>query len=115
MTDPAAILVKLLRTGQAVAPGVRWPRVRLGYRAWQRMYDAISLGELELVALWGEPESVHVAVRHETDGAIFTYACPRGTYPSLGQRHPPAIRLERALRDLVDLYCPKTYDHGAKP
>jgi len=67
------------------------------------MYDAVSLGELDLVALWGEPGSVHVAVRQATDGAIFTYLCPDGSYPSLGQRHAPAIRLERALRDLVGL------------
>ena len=67
------------------------------------MYDALSLRELELVALWGEPKSVHVAVRQGTDAAIFTHACPNGAYPSLGRRHAPAIRLERALRDLVGL------------
>lgn len=103
MTEPASVLAQLVRTGQAVAPGGRWPRVRLGYRAWQRLYEAISLGELELVALWGEPGSVHVAVRGGTEAAIFTHACPDGTYPSLGQRHAPAIRLERALQDLVGL------------
>jgi Ni,Fe-hydrogenase III large subunit len=103
MAEPSTILARLVQTGDVVAPGDRWPRVRLGFRAWQRMYEAVSLGELDLVALWGEPESVHVAVRQETDGAIFTHACPGGTYPSLGQRHAPAIRLERALRDLVGL------------
>jgi len=103
MTEPATLLAQLVRTGHAAAPGDRWPRIRLGRRAWLRMYEAVSLGELELVALWGEPGSVHVAVRQGTDAAIFTHACPNGTYPSLGQRHAPAIRLERALRDLVGL------------
>lgn len=103
MTQAPSIVAQLVRTGQAVAPGDRWPRVRLGSRAWLRMYEAFSLGELDLVALWGEPESVHVAVRQGTDAAIFTHACPDGTYPSLGRRHVPAIRLERALRDLVGL------------
>jgi Ni,Fe-hydrogenase III large subunit len=67
------------------------------------MYEAVSHGKLDLVALWGEPDSVHIAVRQGMDAAIFTHACPDGTYPSLGQRHAPAIRLERALRDLVGL------------
>jgi len=67
------------------------------------MYEAVGLGELDLVALWGEPESVHVAVREGVGGAIFTHPCPDGTYPSLGRRHAPAIRLERALKDLVGL------------
>ncbi|HEY0648397.1 hypothetical protein [Phenylobacterium sp.] len=103
MTEPASVLAQLVRTGDAVASGGRWPRVRLGHRAWLRMYDALSLRELELVALWGEPDSVHVAVRQGTDAAILTHACPSGDYPSLGRRHAPAIRLERALRDLVGL------------
>lgn len=103
VTGSASILAQLVRTGHSLGGGDRWPRVRLGYRAWQRMYEAVSLGDLDLVALWGEPESVHVAVREGTDGAIFTRACPRGTYPSLGLRHAPAIRLERAVQDLVGL------------
>lgn len=103
MTEPVSVLAQLARTGQTAAPGGRWPRVRLGHRAWLRLYEAISRGELDLVALWGEPDSVHVAVRRGADAAIFTHACPDGTYPSLGQRHAPAIRLERALRDLVGL------------
>jgi Ni,Fe-hydrogenase III large subunit len=103
VTQAPSIVAQLIRTGDAAAPGDRWPRVRLGYRAWQRMYEAVSGGELDLVALWGEPDSVHLAVRQGTDGAIFTHACPHGTYPSLGQRHAPAIRLERALKDLVGL------------
>jgi Ni,Fe-hydrogenase III large subunit len=32
--------------------------------------------------------------------AVVTIACRSGRYPSVGALHPPAIRLERALRDL---------------
>jgi Ni,Fe-hydrogenase III large subunit len=35
--------------------------------------------------------------------AVLTIECPRGHYPSVGALHPPAIRLERALRDLFGL------------
>ena len=37
------------------------------------------------------------------DIAVLSYACKDGTYPSVAARHPPAIRLERAIRDLFGL------------
>jgi Ni,Fe-hydrogenase III large subunit len=36
----------------------------------------------------------------EHDIGVLTLPCPDGRYPSIGQAHPPAIRLERAIRDL---------------
>ena len=41
----------------------------------------------------------------DADGtiAILTYVCKDGKYPSVGARHPPALRLERAIRDLFGL------------
>jgi Ni,Fe-hydrogenase III large subunit len=38
-----------------------------------------------------------------SDIAVLSYACKNGQYPSVGARHPPAIRLERAIRDLFGL------------
>jgi Ni,Fe-hydrogenase III large subunit len=35
--------------------------------------------------------------------AVVTLPCPSGHFPSIGQRHSPAIRLERAIRDLFGL------------
>jgi Ni,Fe-hydrogenase III large subunit len=35
--------------------------------------------------------------------AVLSYACKDGHYPSVSARHPPAIRLERAIRDLFGL------------
>ncbi len=37
------------------------------------------------------------------DIAVLTYTCRDGSYPSLGARHPPAIRLERAINSLFGL------------
>ena len=43
-----------------------------------------------------------MAVLDERAGeiAVVTIDCPNARYPSVGALHPPAIRLERALRDL---------------
>jgi Ni,Fe-hydrogenase III large subunit len=48
---------------------------------------------------------VHMATLDETPGeiAVLTYLCRDGKYPSVGARHPPALRLERAMRDLFGL------------
>jgi Ni,Fe-hydrogenase III large subunit len=62
-------------------------------------------GRWALLALWGEPQTVHLAVLDAQDARIgvLTLDCPDGTFPSMGQAHAPAIRLERALRDLFGL------------
>ena len=48
---------------------------------------------------------VHLALLEEPSAAIavFTLECPDGKFPSVGVAHPPAIRLERAIRDLYGL------------
>ena len=37
------------------------------------------------------------------DIAVISYTCKDGNYPSVRRAHPPAIRLERAIRDLFGL------------
>jgi len=101
--ETLGIIANLRQTGQTMAVGGRWPRVLLTHEAWLQVYDALSRGDLDLVALWGEPDYAHLAVREGPTAAIFTLHCVDGAYPSLGRVHPPAIRLERALRDLVGL------------
>jgi Ni,Fe-hydrogenase III large subunit len=88
--------------GRAV-PGHRpWPRAVVGREIWQ---DAIGLMRDEqctLLALWGEQAFVHMALVDETrnEVGIVSIACEDNRFPSVGRLHPPAIRLERALRDL---------------
>lgn len=104
MTHANGLIAILRRTGQLVTPSAAWPRVRLDEDGWRRLRAGLAGGSLDLVALWGEPDAVHAAVREGAGAAIFTLGCGAdGAYPALGQMHPPAIRLERAMQDLVGL------------
>jgi Ni,Fe-hydrogenase III large subunit len=99
----------------------RWPRAEIDKAAWQEAAEHLAEGALTLVSLWGDDRSVHMALHDGTENrtAILTLACPDGRYPSVGAHHPPAIRLERAARDLYGLEpdgLPDTrpwLDHGA--
>ncbi|MFS8085197.1 MAG: hydrogenase expression protein HypE, partial [Acidobacteriota bacterium] len=58
-----------------------------------------------LLGLWADAEQVHMAVAEEGQGefGVLSVACESRSFPSVGQSHPPAIRLERAIRDLWGL------------
>jgi Ni,Fe-hydrogenase III large subunit len=71
---------------------------------WRVTGARIAAGELTLAGLWGDTGAVHMAVLGEAGGVdVLTYACPGGSFPSLAAIHPPALRLERAIRDLYGL------------
>jgi Ni,Fe-hydrogenase III large subunit len=78
------------------------PRTIATGEGWGRAIDQLAGGDLKLLALWGDAPNVHMAMLDEQTSAItlHSYACVNGTYPSVGAKHPPAIRLERAIRDL---------------
>jgi Ni,Fe-hydrogenase III large subunit len=65
----------------------------------------VSTGYWVLLGLWGDTGAVHMTVLDESTGdiAVVSIECPAGRFPSVGALHPPAIRLERALRDLFGL------------
>lgn len=102
------------------APPRPWPRLAVDAEQWCAAANELSAGRWTLVALWGEPDAVHMAVLEHATGklAILSVACPDGCFPSIGRVHPPAIRLERSIADLVGLAaegCPDTrpwLDHG---
>ena len=59
-----------------------------------------------LLGLWGERRAVHMALLDEAsdrDRRRSASTVRDGTFPSVGAVHPPAIRLERAIRDLFGL------------
>jgi Ni,Fe-hydrogenase III large subunit len=62
-------------------------------------------GDCTLLGLWGEPGWVYMAIMPEVapEIAVLSLYCPVGSFPSVGAIHPPAIRLERAVYDLVGL------------
>jgi Ni,Fe-hydrogenase III large subunit len=78
-----------------------WGRTEVDQQAWGAATDRLVSGEWVLFGLWGDADAVHMAVLDEqTRPSIFTLSCPNGNFPSVGARHAPAIRLERAVSDL---------------
>ena len=82
-----------------------WPRLAVNEEGWRFATGQLSAGHWTLLGLWGDAPAVHMAVLDERQReiAVITIQCPGGRFPSVGALHPPAIRLERALRDLYGI------------
>ncbi len=82
-----------------------WPRVLLDVEDWRVAGGQLVAGQWTLLGLWGDIGAVHMAVLGEStdEAAVLSLACPKGTFPSIGALHPPAIRLERAIADLFGI------------
>ena len=80
-------------------------RVVVGEDGWRFVASQLAAGYWTLLGLWGDAGAAHMAVLEEQSGAIAVVSieCPNARFPSVGALHPPAIRLERALRDLYGL------------
>lgn len=88
--------------GAQIAEGHRpWPRAIVDEAGWQTAIAELAAGRWTLSGLWGDEGGVHMAViGADGDVAVFTFECRDGRFPSVGARHAPAIRLERAIRSL---------------
>ena len=82
-----------------------WPRALVNEEGWRQAVDQLATGRLVLLGLWGDAPSVHMALLDGSagDAAVVSYVCKSDKYPSVGARHAPAIRLERAINDLFGL------------
>ncbi len=102
----------LMSEGRAVAQHRPWPRVVVSAKAWIGMTNALVEGRLTLLGLWGETTAIHAAlIASETNEiCVASLECPDGRYPSIGKAHPPAIRLERAAKDLFGLTPMEAHD-----
>jgi Ni,Fe-hydrogenase III large subunit len=82
-----------------------WSRAAVGEEGWRRATDLLAAGRCTLLGLWGDAPDIHMALLDEQarDIAVISIASRDGAYPSVAARHPPAIRLERAIRDLFGL------------
>ena len=82
-----------------------WPRVVADGKVWRRVATQLRDGEITLSGLWGDTGAVHMAILDETSPGMIVVSleCPSGSFPSVGQFHPPAIRLERSIHDLFGL------------
>jgi len=91
--------------GRKMAHHHGWPRFRVNREAWTQIAESFAEGRLTLSGLWGDKDATHMAVLAEGTGrvAVLTLACPDGSFPSIGNLHAPAIRLERTVRDLFGL------------
>jgi Ni,Fe-hydrogenase III large subunit/Ni,Fe-hydrogenase III component G len=115
-----ADLKELLGKGDIATNHRSWPRAAVTAEIWNEAIARLSAGRLELLGLWGEADRVHMALRDEVDETIGVVSldCPEPHYPSVGLHHPPALRLERTIRELfgldpVGLPDPRGWlDHG---
>jgi Ni,Fe-hydrogenase III large subunit len=113
-------LAELIANCRRIRSHRPWPRAIVQDDLWLLIAARLASGHATLLGLWGEPAAVHMAIlgADPNDLAVITNACPGGRFPSVGQVHPPAIRLERAIRDLfglepVGLPDPRPWlDHG---
>ena len=110
----------ILREGRLAADHRPWPRAMVNARIWQTAAATAADGRLTLLGLWADDGVVHMALLDEEVGAaaVLSLDCPDQRFPSVGRLHPPAIRLERAIRDIhglepVDCPDPRPWiDHG---
>ena len=84
---------------------MNWTRSVVNREAWQQAAELLHSGERSLLGLWGEPGFAHMALieRGTNQCGVLSFACEGSRFPSVGRLHPPAIRLERAIRDLAGL------------
>ena len=83
-----------------------WPRVEVDASGWQTATDHLATRAWTLSGLWGDAQAVHVALLDAMSSssiAVLTLPCPNGQFPSVAAQHPPAIRLERTVRDLFGI------------
>jgi Ni,Fe-hydrogenase III large subunit len=98
-------LIDLLQEGRKVEHHGPWPRAAVDAHLWKFAASELAQGRWSLLGLWGEPATVHMAVKDERTAeiAVISLDCPDRGYPSVGVHHPPALRLERAANDLFGL------------
>ena len=94
----------LLSLGERVGFHAPWPRAIVAPEAWEEGGRLLAAGEVTLLGLWGEAGWAHMALLGGAgEVAVLSVACRDGGFPSIGRVHPPAIRLERAARDLYGI------------
>ena len=105
-------LIDLMLEGRQVQHHSPWPRSVVDASIWKFAASELAQGRWSLLGLWGEPSTVHMAIMDEQTAeiAVVSLDCPDRAYPSVSQHHPPAFRLERAVRDLFGLVAEGSSD-----
>ena len=99
-------LLQLIAEGRQVVGHRPWPRAVVGAGGWAQAIGLLETGQCTLLGLWGDQQVVHAALMEEEghQPAVVSFECQGRSYPAVGRRHPAAIRLERALRDMSGLH-----------
>ena len=78
-----------------------WPRYQVDDQSWDGIGVALARGGGDLLGLWGDAGTVHMALRAPPEApCVVSLAVTDNAFPSIGRHHAPAIRLERAVTDL---------------
>lgn len=96
---------ELAGTYKKVDRHTRWPRIEVDADGWQLAVRQLAASHWTLFGLWGETNAVNMALLDEASTAIAVVSlpCPQGSFPSVAKWHPPAVRLERTIRDLFGI------------
>jgi Ni,Fe-hydrogenase III large subunit len=92
-----------LQNGRPASAASAQSRVIVDDTGWGDACQRLAAGQGTMLSLWGDADTVHLGVLEDDTLGILTLACPAGRFPSVGRVHPPALRLERAIRDLFGL------------
>jgi Ni,Fe-hydrogenase III large subunit len=98
-------------------------RLAVDPSVWTSLAAGCAAGLHDLWALWADGGAMRMALSDSGRGlrAIVLLQTSAGQYPSVAAHHPPALRLERAMRDLygvqpIGLPDPRPWlDHGRWP
>ncbi len=108
--------------GRAPSPD-GFVRLDAGDDLWTGLAKGCAAGFQDLGALWFDDGHMHMALWDSQGGdrAVVSIEAGLGVYPAVSLHHPPAMRLERAMRDLYDINAmglPDSrawLDHGVWP
>lgn len=113
-------LTDLILQGSPVEQHHPWPCAIVDQTGWIAAANALADGHWTLLGLWGEANAVHMALLEEPTATVGIIRLEEleSSYPSIARQHPPALRLERAIHDLIGLEAlgipdPRPWlDHG---
>ena len=111
-----------LIAGHAAGPD-GYARLEVDAATWEALALGCAAGLHELSALWADEGFMRLALNDPNRDlrALVSLKTEAGAYPSVARHHPPALRLERAMRDLYGMEptdLPDTrpwLDHGRWP
>ena len=82
--------------------GQPMPRQTVSQRQWERAAQDLADGQLSMLSLWATNGAVHMALMNNVTRhfAILSLDLQGKSFPSVSRWYLPALRLERAIRDL---------------